>query len=483
MSKMLQHLIFFLLIKQMFSIPGYESFEQSARNFFNKVDISETCPCDTAKNSCEKGCCCDKDCLNFMLDDSFFDDNFECDPESSSSRRIKSKLEYCEDYKKSIDDLYNPLVLAFKILKRGFCLFKDNSKQKEEGNNSQDQAEQNEEDVNLDEYNDENYIKVPLALPSGMCLFNSYPIKKFIQDYEVTCTYKNNLNYMTFVENIIDQSIDRANSNESIYHLFSNNEKGNKLKKLEIFYLSETKNYEINYYLEYKNNINVPQDFTFVIKNFQNEKDFHKSGNPGYIKGKPILIGQRDEENKRIKKFRNDIVFPVSEVYKCINDGENDTNNFFYYYDNYMDNKLTFEDLIFYQYTNQTTPFTDLINDFKNIASNFYFGNFGNANLKYDKDWQKMTIDFKNEEENLLLLGVYMDYGLVNNTQFKIQDFEIQGRNFQGNEKNYFIMKFLKKNDTEDGWWYSPGPGFIIRVPKNWMYPFQIGTTTYRTKN
>jgi hypothetical protein len=291
---------------------------------------------------------------------------------------------------------------------------------------------------------------------------------------------------MTFVENIIDQSIDRANSNESIYHLFSNNEKGNKLKKLEIFYLSETNTYEINYYLEYKTNIDDDQEFAFVIKKFQNKKDFHKSGNPGYIKGKPILIGQRDEENKRIKKFRNDIVFPVSEVYKCINDGENDTNNFFYYYDNYMDNKLTFEDLIFYKYTKEKT-FNDSIDDLNSeeIKSKLNFGTFGNANLRYEKDWQQISIKINDDEkQNLLLLGVYMDYGLVNNTQFKIQDFEIEGRNIPGNKVNsYFIIKFLYKNDTENKWWYSPGPGFVIRVPKNWMYPFQIGTTTYRTKN
>jgi hypothetical protein len=260
----------------------------------------------------------------------------------------------------------------------------------------------------------------------------------------------------------------------------SNN--GNKLKKLEIFYLSETNNYEINYYLEYKNNIDDYQDFTFVIKNFQNKKDFHKSGNPGYIKGKPILIGQN--EGNKILKFRNDIVFPVSDVNKYFHYGPNATNNSFYYYDNYMDNKLTFEDLIFYQYKN-SNPFNDLIADFNNIKSNLYFGIFGNANLKYEKDWQQITLENNNNQRNLLLLGVYMDYGLVNNTQFKIQDFEIQNgdRYIQGNKKNYFIMKFLKKNDTKDEWWYSPGPGFIIRVPKNWMYPFQIGTTTYRTKN
>ena len=487
MSMMLKHLIFFLLIIKIFSILGQEGFTPNPNGVFNKVDITDPCPCDTT-TSCEKGCCCDKNCLNFMLDNSFFDDNFECDPESSSSRIINSKLEYCEDYKKSIDDLYNPLILGFKILKRGFCLFRDNKKQKEEENNSQNENEQDEDDkINLDEYNDNgNFIKVPLVLPSGMCLFNSYPIKKFEQDYEVTCTYKNNLTYTEFANKIIDQNIEGAKGDENTYFLYEifTERDGNKLKKLEIFYLNEDKKYEINYYLVKNDNNNDYQDFTFVIKNLENKTDFHKSGNPGYIKGKPILMGQKEE--KSIHKFRNDAVFPATDVYYCVHSKKNTENNSFYYYDNYMDNKITFEDLIFYKYTKEKT-FNDSIDDLNSeeIKSKLNFGTFGNANLRYEKDWQQISIKIKDDEkQNLLLLGVYMDYGLVNNTQFKIQDFEIEGRNIPGNKVNsYFIIKFLYKNDTENKWWYSPGPGFVIRVPKNWMYPFQIGTTTYRTKN
>ena len=127
MSKIFKNLIFFYMIIKMLSIPGHEGFQTIEGSIPRKVSLDESCPCDTT-TSCEKGCCCDNDCINFMLDNSFFDENFECDPESSASRIINSKLEYCEDYKKSIDDLYNPLILAFKILKRGFCLFRDNKK-------------------------------------------------------------------------------------------------------------------------------------------------------------------------------------------------------------------------------------------------------------------------------------------------------------------------------------------------------------------
>ena len=476
MSKIFKNFIFFYMIIKMLSIPGYEGFQTIEGNIPRKVSLDESCPCDTT-TSCEKGCCCDNDCINFMLDNSFFDENFECDPESSASRIINSKLEYCEDYKKSIDDLYNPLILAFKILKRGFCLFRDNKKEKEEEKNNQNENEQDEDDtINLVDYDDnENFIKVPLALPSGMCLFNSYPIKKFEQDYEVTCTYKNTLVLKDNIGKIIDQITPKEDGKNYYLEDLS----GTNLKKLEIFYFDDTKKYEINYYYQKKVEDDAYQDFTFIIKNFDNNKDFHKSGNPGYIKGKPILIGLKGTNS--ISKFRNDIAFPVSDNNKCF---ETDPNNYFYYYDNYMDNKLTFEDLIFYKYKIPNllkVLMEDLNSDDLKTHSNF--GLFGNANPRYEKDWQEIPINVNyDEQKNLLLLGVYIDYGLVNNTQFKINEFEIQSIKIQENIENYFIMKFLK-SDTDSDWWYSPGPGFVIRVPKNWMYPFQIGTTTYRTKN
>ena len=476
MSMMLKHLIFFLLIIKIFSILGQEGFTPNPNGVFNKVDITDPCPCDTT-TSCEKGCCCDKNCLNFMLDNSFFDDNFECDPESSSSRIINSKLEYCEDYKKSIDDLYNPLILGFKILKRGFCLFRDNKKQeKEEETNSQDGVSQDDDNINLNEYYNDNFIRVPLALPSGMCLFNSYPIKKVDQDYEVTCTYIIN-NASNITNNIKEGLKIEENRYEDIN---IDNCTDCVLKKMEVFFFGE--DIKINCYSESKNRTDY-QDFTLVIKYYQNESDFHKSGNPGYIKGKPILMGTYD--NNYISQFREGIVFHLANnnrIYTVNGSGFD-----FIYYDNYMDNKLTFEDLIFYQYKTTDDVYKDFIGNFTVLKQKLYFGIFGNANLKYEKDW-KLIPDFDLvTTENLLLFGAYMDYGLVNNTQFQIQEFKIQNQGSKENNKGdalkyYFIVKFVKI-DIEDKWWYAPGPGFVIRVPKNWMYPFQIGTTTYRTKN
>ena len=482
MSKIFKNLVFFYMIIKILSIPGQEGFQTIEGSIPRKVSLDEVCPCDTT-TSCEKGCCCDNDCINFMLDNSFFDENFECDPESSASRIINSKLEYCEDYKKSIDDLYNPLILAFKILKRGFCLFRDNKKEKEEEKNNQNENEQDEDDkINLDDYSDdnENFIKVPLALPSGMCLFNSYPIKKTDQDYEVTCTYYKNITNQSLIDNIKQNlKIEEAKiSTENVIDISCEDDCA--LKKMEVIFNGEE--VKINYYSETKNTTNY-QDFTLVIKYYQSDSDIHKSGNPGYIKGKPILMGTYKNNNNYISQFREGIVFHLADNNRIFTVNETK----YIYYDNYMDNKLTFEDLIFYQYKSSANDFySQLISNFTVLNKQLYFGIFGNANPKYGKDW-KLISDFDLQaNKNLLLLGVYNDYGLVNNTQFQIQELEIQNEESKENNNNdpkyYFIVKFLK-TDIEDKWWYSPGPGFVIRVPKNWMYPFQIGTTTYRTKN
>ena len=122
--------------------------------------------------------------------------------------RLNSKLDYCDGYKKSIDDLYNPLVLAFKILKRGFCLVKENHKKKDEEEKNEEIPETNNtneynfdqvlpKEPNLPQYirNEDYYNSIffnaPIMLPSGICLFDAYPIR-FLQDYEVTCSYNKN---------------------------------------------------------------------------------------------------------------------------------------------------------------------------------------------------------------------------------------------------------------------------------------------------
>ena len=80
------------------------------------------------------------------------------------------------------------------------------------------------------------------------------------------------------------------------------------------------------------------------------------------------------------------------------------------------------------------------------------------------------------------IIAQYKDSGTVNNTQFQI--YSIDDNNIGNineitsqNSYNYFIVKFIK-SETETEWYYAPGP-VIIKLPRNIMYPFKIGTSKY----
>ena len=68
----------------------------------------------------------------------------------------------------------------------------------------------------------------------------------------------------------------------------------------------------------------------------------------------------------------------------------------------------------------------------------------------------------------------------MNNTQLQIYDFgyaQQYPKIDAQNSYHYFIVKFIKlETDTE--WYYAPGP-VIIKLPRNIMYPFKIGTSKY----
>ena len=76
-------------------------------------------------------------------------------------------------------------------------------------------------------------------------------------------------------------------------------------------------------------------------------------------------------------------------------------------------------------------------------------------------------------------MGVYRDTGATNNTQFQLIDFEVNKIDNNYEKYFYFIVKLLKLKNVETKWWEAPGPGFI-RLPRNIMYPFRIGTTDYK---
>ena len=466
-------IIFHSLIHQILSISGTETFTFDGSG--EKVDINNICPCDINVGVCDIGCLCDKDCFNLMLSNEYFKINTqEENPLSYTNENIDSKLDYCNEYKESLDDIYNPLILAFKILKRGFCLVKTNNRKDDEGNKKnynkiiedENQGESKEDSNYINIYNENNNIKnvsnfdgigifAPIALPSGLCLFHAHEITKNI-DYEVTCSYNSNIH-----QSIIEEfSINNA--------VINNTEQDHYLKKVEILYYNTGENdnnysCKINHYFDTKSE--TFKDLIVEIKFFKDKYDYKKSGNYGYIKGKPIIfISQTEPENQL---FLNGFVFPLqSDTNYNIDDSKT------VYYDNYFENKITFEDLIIYGYNqefqiNIDKTLEDLANNNYNIS---YFGSGSNS--------ERINGEFN--KQNFVILGNYKDSGAVNNTQYKINKFEFSGYDRIDEFKAYlyFIIKFIKLK-TKTKWWYAPGPG-IVKVPKNIMYPFKIGTSNYK---
>ena len=482
-SNIINIILLYSLYQTIYSISGVETFDFN--NSEPKVDINNICPCDINVGICDQGCICDKDCLDLMLSNQYFKLN-SIDESSYTNKNIDSKLDYCDDYKESLDDLYNPLVLAFKILKRGFCLVKkkDRNNDEEEGkysdkaknNNNENEdnkinySETNSMDINS---NDDNFIETglfaPIALPSGHCLFQAHPIRKNI-DYEVTCSYhQNNRN------RIID--LYPGNSNTNSYYIHNNYYYNTSpiesyyIKRVEIIFYNCSKNeenseddhlceYEVNHYYDNLNG-NTFLDLTVEVKFLNNRTDFKKSGNYGYIKGKPIIVYQ--ENNTEYNLYINGAIFPL-EINKEIDNNENHI-----YYDNYMDNKITFDELILYAYKKNAHIRTILENIFNEIMNIAQYGD-GSDRLEFT-----YTSNNGNNDNNnvFCILGKYKDSGAVNNTQYKIYDFKPYETEFQSRKYFYFIIKFIKL-ETKTKWWNAPGPG-VVRVPRNIMYPFKIG--------
>ena len=491
---MFKFLFVVFLIKLIYSI-GPEFFIPNEGPSF-KVNLEEFCPCDKTAEVCDLKCCCDEYCLNYMFDNEYFEKYGECDPLSYVNNRIDSRLDYCEGHKKSIDDLYNPLVFAFKILKKGFCLAKKNPKKQNNDKNEiykglKEEIENKEKSMSSVQENDFDEViphrfeisfevnsigyfakmnlNAPISLPNGLCLFNSYPIKRLV-DYEVECSYHRELN----------EQIKGLFPNPNKMFLINNNfftEVNNTLhyiKKVEITYKNDG-SYTIHHYYEEIGSDYI--DFIFIVKFLKDDNDYKRSGNPGYIKGKPILIGIKNNNNdKIIDKYKDDFVFPIEG--NTIPEYPKD--EYFFFFNNYFDNKITFEDIIIYGY--KKSDFAKrYIYEFLNDI-NIYYGKYGNAQRNY-QDWETVgnNIDIQKIGNAYLIIGLYKDVGAVNNTQYQIVEFKKNGNEPSPNDKiYYFITKFLKLK-TKTDWWYAKGPGFI-KLPKNIMYPFRIGTTDYESK-
>ena len=453
---------------------------------------------------CDNGCYCDKDCLNFLLSDDYFN-NFKIDESSYTEKNIDSKLDYCNDYLESVDDLYNPLVLAFKILKRGFCLVNQKDREDEEDTEDYDKSleyyESNADTDNddyidkFDEFNSANNefindlsetdnfkklnIILPISLPNGLCLFHSYQVRKNI-DYEVTCSYNK------AIKGQVEQEFSCSNRqkyyiNNTFYSYSNDSFNLDNLKKVEILYYNKPKNGinpVINCYYEGDNSNDYYQDLTVEVKFVLDENDFKLSGNPGYIKGKQIIFVSENEI------FSKGIVFPIENIKSSSSSSSSPSIiGQYLYYDNYMDNKITFEDLIIYGYERGNGEY---FNDFYNFIINnkLQYTPLGNGKRL---DQNINNVDINAVHNNFILVGQYKDSGSVNNTQFQIHSLRdayilyTENNNQKDNTYDsykYFIIKFVKL-ETETEWYYARSP-VIIKLPKNIMYPFKIGTSKYK---
>ena len=493
--------IWFLLFffKKIYSISGTdgEAFP-SGYNTEPIVNLYEICPCDKTAGVCDSGCYCDKDCIQYMMDNDYYKQYPDSDPSSYASRNLNSKLDYCYEYKKSLDDLYNPLVLAFKILKRGFCLYKDNSNNddndNDNDNNDSEQNDSNDSNIFAEVIgNDRNNafiqfrkmnIMAPTALPSGLCLLNSYPIK-YYEDYEVICSYRIDSTDRTIISNAIAYQFAQGtpiynliNGNKYYYTIEKNLNTNNYLiKKIERIYYVKNNSYDTFLYYEDidRDNTKLYQDLTIIVKFLEDTDDYTRSGNPGYIKGKPILVGL---EGSNRTQYKNDATFPM--YYRNSDYSNYNQQIHYFYYNNYFDNKITFEDFMIYGYNERLHA---IMNNLFNISHNI-IGKYGNANVNYDQDWNKISSEY-GYDYIYLLTAEYRYVGAVNNPQIKITKFTVHRNNYnngnsQDNNLCYFIAKFFKQNNIKTKWWYAPGPGFF-KLPRNVMYPFRIGTTQYTT--
>ena len=114
------------------------------------------------------------------------------------------------------------------------------------------------------------------------------------------------------------------------------------------------------------------------------------------------------------------------------------------------------------------------------FSPNYLLGKNGDANIAYKNDW--IQIDFNSERNPYLLMGIYKTFGTVNNAQFQIHQFDLDNQvNLNDQPYYYFITKFLKLKKIKTKWWYALRPGFF-KLPRNTMYPFRVGTTTYEDK-
>ena len=461
--------------------------------------FQDTCTCDLTYKVCDRNCCCDPYCDFSMY--GFFDDFFEeCIesnvilPESVNSVPICSAEHYV------IGDLYNPLSVAYQILKKGMCLKKkeqefDNNEiknpEKEINNlldiNSNKQIDSEDMDkVFLNEFGENNFqenndiIKsfiFPVMAPSGMCM-KGYPVK-LGEDKTVICSIqeRNVEDFNVKIEDYIKDTCEKFPENISSNSI---------IKKIEIFLKISLNDFDtVNncnafiYYTDkyYKNdNEQIISDVTFEVKFFTLESDLStyvpkKSGNPGYIIGSPIRFGKRNGI-LTIPFYRSRLFLRTYLEDSCIDNENNNT-----YEDLILSNSITFENRTLF--TCRKNGNDQLIREImKRYFTEFNILKFGNSNLEESLSSTNCNTD---NNDYIIIKIFYQFYGLKQNPQREITGIICESpHNF---DDGAIYIEFLFINNSAETKKVEVSAPVVIEWPRNWLYPFRFGTTNYKDKN
>jgi len=495
-------------------------------SFSNGEKPLENCPCDLTYNTCDRNCECDEKC---NLDNYDAYNEYKIPGNHIFKKKYQKLLPMCSDLDKSpITDLYSPLTIGYQILKKGLCLFnKDAVKYEDDDDlhyddsideiiekldldndiddfdslNNEQPKDINDDSSSFDIY-DNLEIEFPVMLPDGSCLKNNYI--KFLQDKKVICYDKieevqnETRNLKNKFNNYYKEYLIESNT----YLTYTNNIDDNNyiIKKFLLEFYVKKKNSKNIHILKKKKQISLiydqkPSDDTYIeviyeVK-FNYDSPYYKtrSGNPGYIKGKPIITNLK----------ANRVFSGVDSEGDCVEKKTYNVNNpFIYYEDDIIENTFTFEDNIIYGcYYNENKTNNKLNNELA-IYENLYKNNqncdeneenlcYKYSRIGYYKMSKDFTIDYiysseKNSNSSILSLDIlYEAIGAKNNTQNKllyVKDYDCGSLNDQKHPKYIKVNAFKVKSETE--WWHAPG--WKISFPKNIMYPFRIGTTSYEEK-
>ena len=474
-------------------------------------EIFQNCPCDLTFNTCDRNCECDERCKNIDGGNDNYDDynEYKIPGNHVFEKKYQKLLPMCSDLDKSpITDLYSPLTIGYQILKKGLCLFNKDAvkydddlhydesideiiKKLELDNDSDDSDSLNNE--KLKEINDENIalydnlnIIFPIMLPDGSCLRNNDYIK-FLQDKKVICydeinnfqiynEYKNIFNDgEIFIYSIINNTYltkEQKEKDEDIikkilFEFYVNNTLNTIISKKLIFIIDNNEKIE-EYGMVYEVKF-------YSIKYFDKKVTKSLSGNPGYIKGKPIITN-----------------FTVNRVFSGVDSNgycvkKENNNGKIYYEDDIIENTFTFEDNIIYGLNNRINEedinlaIYENIYNYDNNKSGYSFSQNGNSHLNNNF---KIEYKYSNKGGNSNIRSIdilYEAIGTKNNTQNQllyVNDYDFGTLNDSKSPKYIKVNAFKVESDIE--WWYAPG--WKITFPKNIMYPFRIGTTSYEEK-